>query len=112
MHDRLTRADLLLAENVRALLAARNVDGSSLSMALNHTPSWLSKIMNGDRNMSVEDAGRVASYFGLTVAELFQPGISLATERRHRDRRAINRRTLLGRRQKDVAIGDSSVIQT
>jgi transcriptional regulator with XRE-family HTH domain len=113
MTERLTRADLLLAENIRALLAARHVDGSALSMAIGHTPSWLSKIMGGDRKMSVEDAGKVAAYFGLTISELLTHGVSRVTERRKMSRRGgMDRRNMLDRRQKtDVASGTSSGVQ-
>jgi transcriptional regulator with XRE-family HTH domain len=112
MTERLTRADLLLAENIRALLAARHIDGSALSMAIGHTPSWLSKIMNGDRKMSVEDAGKVAAYFGLTISELLTHGVSRVTERRKVSRRGTtDRRTMLDRRHIDVAQRDSSGVQ-
>jgi transcriptional regulator with XRE-family HTH domain len=80
-----SRADLLLAENVRTLISQRGIDGASLSKALGHTPSWLSKIINGKRIMTLEDAGRVASYFGITLAQLFMP--RPREERRQGDRR-------------------------
>ncbi len=111
MTERLIRSDLLLAENIRALLAARHVDGAALSMAIGHTPSWLSKIMMGDRKMSVEDAGKVAAYFGLSLAELFSPGISSVTERRKGQRRAAEpRRILFDRRHIAVAFLNSTGI--
>lgn len=99
MGERLTRADLLLAENLRALIAARRIDARTVAQACGHAPAWISKILNGDRGMRVQDVGKVAGFFGLTVSELFSPGISAVTERRRRTRRAdVDRRLIQDRR--------------
>jgi hypothetical protein len=99
MVERLTRADLLLAENLRTLIAARRVDAGDVALACGHGAAWISKILNGDRGMRVQDVGKAAAYFGLTVSEIFSPGISAMTERRRRTRRAhLDRRVILDRR--------------
>lgn len=101
MSERLTRADYLLAENIRTLIAARGVDAGDVAMATGHGSSWISKVLNGDRGMRVVDVGKVAAYFGLTIAELFSPGISAVTERRRVSRRSGNERRRIEDRRKN-----------
>lgn len=102
--DRLTRAKYLLAENIRALLRHRGIDDGDLAFFCGHQPSWISKFLNQHRGMSLEDIGKVADFFGLTVSELFSPGISAVTERRGRTRRVRDdRRTHVERRMKNMA---------
>lgn len=87
------KANYLLIQNIRALLAARGTDDKALAMWCGHKPAWLSKIMSSDRGMKLDDLDKVADFFGLTVAQLFQHGISPLTERRRSERRrAIDRR--------------------
>lgn len=94
------RADLLLAENIRALLHHRRIDASALAVWCNHGDAWISKIINGERGVQLKDLGRIADFFGLTAAELLSPGISPLTERRHTQRRSTTeRRTQSERRQ-------------
>lgn len=88
------KADKLLVENIRTLLYRRGIDAKALARWCGHEPAWLSKILKGERGMQVADVGRVAEFFGLTVSELFSPGISPLTERRQH-----TRRTLADRRQ-------------
>lgn len=105
MVERLTRADYLLAENIRTLIAARRVDAKELARACGHESSWISKILNGDRGMRVQDVGKAASFFGLTASELLSPWISPLTERRQAQRRKpTERRVLSERRQVDRAL--------
>lgn len=88
------RADYLLAENIRTLLNVRRIEASALAVWCGHKPAWISKILSGERGMPVKELGRVADFFGLTVCDLFSPGISPLTERRSRQRRqAQDRRT-------------------
>ena len=82
------RAEILLRENIRALLYARREDQKSLAVWCGHAPSWISKVLSGERGVATEDLGKIADFFGLTCAELFQFGISSLTERRKRQRRA------------------------
>lgn len=87
------RADLLLVENIRTLLAVRRIDDSALAIWCGHKAAWISKILSGERGMPVKEIGKVADFFGLTVCELFSPGISPLTERRKRQRRGtVDRR--------------------
>jgi transcriptional regulator with XRE-family HTH domain len=81
------RADALLSRNIRALLNKRNLDDSALAAWCGHAPSWLSKILSGERGMPIRELGRVADYFGLEVSDLFQYGIDPLLERRRGDRR-------------------------
>lgn len=93
------KINLLMIENVRALLAARGVDDKALAMYVGHKPAWLSKIMSGERGISLPDLDRVADFFGLTVAQLLSPGISPMTERRVRHRRSGDDRRTGDRRR-------------
>ena len=87
-HKRGLKASRLLVENIRALLTRRNIDDKALAMWCGHKPAWLSKIMGGERGMGLSDMDKVADFFGLTVSQLLQHGISPLTERRRGDRRA------------------------
>lgn len=82
------RADLLLAQNIRALLAARREDDSALAAFCGHRPAWLSKILSGERGCKIRDLGRIADFFGLEVHQLFLHGINPLFERRKRQRRS------------------------
>lgn len=95
------RADLQLVQNIQALLAARREDAKSLAIWCGHSGAWISKVISGERGIAVKDLGKVADFFGLTVSDLFQCGISSLTERRHRsgDRRRSERRSDRDRRQ-------------
>lgn len=82
------KASYLLVQNIRALLAARGEDAKALAVWSGHKPAWLSKILSGDRGIRLSDLDKIADFFGLTVAQLFQHGISPLTERRKADRRS------------------------
>jgi transcriptional regulator with XRE-family HTH domain len=97
-HRRTLKANYLLVENIRALLAARGEDDKALAMWCGHKPAWLSKIMSGERGIKLPDLDRVADFFGLTVAQLFQHGISPLTERRRAERRSGKDRRVRDRR--------------
>jgi transcriptional regulator with XRE-family HTH domain len=97
------RADLLLIENIKALLHARRVEDAALAIWCGHSAPWISKILRGERGVQIPDLGKIADFFGLTVSELFHHGISPLTERRHGARRTgAERRALDDRRQTDV----------
>lgn len=76
------KAELLLIENIKALLQARKEDASTLASSLGHDKSWINKILNGHRKMQIEDFDHVSDFFGIATYQLFQPGISRYTERR------------------------------
>lgn len=93
-HRRTLKASYLLVQNIQALLAARGETAKSLAMWAGHKPAWLSKILSGDRGIRLSDLDKIADFFGLTVAQLFQHGISPLTERRRVERRSkTDRRT-------------------
>ena len=97
-HKRALKASYLLIQNIRALLAGRGVDDKALAMFCGHKPAWLSKILSGERGMGLSDMDKVADFFGLTVAQLLQHGISPLTERRRTTRRQGHDRRLQDRR--------------
>lgn len=93
------KASYLLVQNIRSLLAARGEDAKALALWAGHRPAWLSKILSGDRGIKLSDLDKIADFFGLTVAQMFQHGISALTERRRGDRRGgKDRRTGQDRR--------------
>lgn len=101
---RTLRANYLLVENIRALLAGRGVDDKALAIWCGHRPAWLSKVLSGERGIKLPDLDKIADFFGLTVAQLFQHGISGLTERRHGERRTVgDRRSGQERRGKTSA---------
>lgn len=103
------KAQLLLRENIKALLHVRKEDASALASWLQHDKSWINKILNGHRDMQIEDFDRVADFFGIATYQLFQPGISRFTERRAgkerragRDRRVGHAFRLMGEHASDI----------
>lgn len=93
------KADKLLAENIRTLLYRRGIDQKDLAQWCGHKPAWLTKILKGERGVQMDEVGMIADFFGLTVAELFSPGISPLAERRKQPRRGqVDRRQLHDRR--------------
>src|SRR5688500_18282410 len=100
MSKRDLRADLLLTQNIQTLLSVRGIEAHALATWCGHKPAWISKILNGDRGVPVKELGKIADFFGLTVAQLFQHGISPLSERRRAARRkGSERRTDYDRRQ-------------
>lgn len=76
------KALYLLRENIRSLLTARNEEQKTLAEWCGHDKSWMNKFLNEGRGIRVGDFDRIASFFGVEAYQLFQPGISLLTERR------------------------------
>jgi transcriptional regulator with XRE-family HTH domain len=99
MTQRALRADLLLAKNIKALLAKRNIDQSALAAWCGHSSGWSTKVLSGERGIRIADLNRIADFFGLDVPDLFRPGIIPLTERRRAERRVTtDRRTGADRR--------------
>jgi hypothetical protein len=102
--NRPLRAERLLIENIRTLLQARGLEASSLAMWCGHRPAWISKVLSAERGVQIKDVGRIADFFGLTVSQLFQHGISPLAERRRGARRSlIERRSAADRRRDNIA---------
>jgi hypothetical protein len=76
-HEREVRADLLLRRNIEALLTARRLDAKALARWCGHKGPWISKILAGERGVQLDDLGKIADFFGLSVSQLFQHGISV-----------------------------------
>lgn len=93
-------AKYLLRENIKSLLRARKEDASTLASWLNHDKSWINKILNGHREMQIEDFDRVADFFGIATYQLFQPGISSLTERRISSERRSGKERRIGQTQR------------
>lgn len=81
MHPHL-KASRLLAENVRALLIAQHKNQTELAAWCEHSDPWVSQFLRGDREWQLGDLDRIADFFHIATYQLFQPGISTATERR------------------------------
>lgn len=81
------KANLLLVHNIRALLHARRMKAGDLAFYCGHKGAWMSKILNGQRGLSIDDLDRIADFFGVTAGDLFRPGISPVLERRRQSRR-------------------------
>lgn len=81
------KAHYILVQNIRALLSARGSSAKDLAEFAGHRPAWLSKILAGERGVQFGDIDKIADFFGLTQAQLFQYGISDLLERRKADRR-------------------------
>ena len=86
-----------LVHNIRALIAARGVNGADLAQYAGHQPPWLSKILSNDRGVRLKDLDKIASFFNIEVANLFLPGIAPLLDRR---RGAPDRRGGLADRRK------------
>jgi transcriptional regulator with XRE-family HTH domain len=91
------RPELLVVENIRALLYTRRVRAKDLARFCGHEPAWLTKILKGERGVSIDDLPRVAEFFGLETYQLLQHGIS-DERRRHQRRGRPDRRVLADRR--------------
>jgi transcriptional regulator with XRE-family HTH domain len=99
-HMRNVRPGLLLVENIRTLLYQRRVKAKDLARFCGHEPAWLTKILKGERGVSVDDLPCIAEFFGLQTHELFQHGIG--TERRRQQRRQPGDRRVLTDRRRDT----------
>ena len=102
------RANLLLKENILALLRVRGNTRKDLSQWCRRTESWISKIFKQpDREIPIKYLDRIADFFGLATYQLFQPGIARATERRttvDRRRRAERRVSHAQRFAQDLSL--------
>lgn len=82
------RASYLLIHNLKALIHSRGVTAHDLAFFCGHKGAWASKILSGQRGIAVDDLDKVADFFGVTVDQLFRPGIASVLERR----RSLDRR--------------------
>lgn len=76
------KARLLVARNIHAILTARKESQSDLARWCRKKSSWMNKILAGRRPLHIDDFDRVADFLGISVYQLFVPGVSALTERR------------------------------
>ncbi len=76
------KASVQLAMNVRYLLDEFHVTQADLCAHAKVDPSTFTKFMQGKRELQLFHLDGIASKFGLSVYQLFQPGISRLTDRR------------------------------
>lgn len=75
--------------NVSGLLHDRHASQKDLADWCRHSENWISKIIKGEREAQMKDLDRIADFFGLATYQLFQPGVTGASERRRgTDRRS------------------------
>ncbi len=83
------KASYLFKHNIDALLRGRGQTRHDLAMWCRRSDAWLSKILGkDDRNVPMKYLDRIADFFGIATYQLFQPGITPLTERRHLTRRS------------------------
>lgn len=87
-----------LRENVKTLLRVRKEDQKTLAFAIGRHPTTINKFLKGTREIQLQDLDRMADFFGLATYQLFQPGISLLTERRQGPDRRTGRERRVGHR--------------
>jgi transcriptional regulator with XRE-family HTH domain len=91
----LMKAVQLLSNNISALLRARGQTQHDLAQWCHHSDVWLSNFLKGMRQIQLKDLDRIADFFGIATYQLFQPGLTAATERRSaKDRRAGRERRI------------------
>lgn len=87
------RANLLMKQNVRALLRVRGATQKDLADWCRKGESWLSKILDekpeNKREFPMKYFDRIADFLGVQTYQLFQPGISGLSERRKGSDRRI-----------------------
>jgi transcriptional regulator with XRE-family HTH domain len=86
-------AEQLLRENLEQIRAFRRMSQAALADRLGKSQSWVSKRLAGKLNgkgsrFQFEDLDRLAAIFGLSPAELLQPGYGKRDRRTGRDRRS------------------------
>lgn len=101
------KARLLLARNIHAVLVARGENQTALAAWCRKKPSWINKILAGKRPLHIDDFDRVADFLGLSVYQLFQPGISALTERRKSAERRAGSDRRIGHAERTIQLRDA-----
>jgi hypothetical protein len=108
------RANDLMKHNVVALLKGRRQTQRDLAQWCRRSDAWIGKILKEERReFPMKYWDRIADFFGVSVYQLIQPGISAVTERRRRDRRSGLERRLrnIAGEPHRAAISDQSLIR-
>lgn len=89
------RANDLMKHNIRALLKGRSQTQRDLAQWCRKSDAWIGKILKEERReFPMKYWDKIADFFGISVYQLIQPGISILTERRRGDRRSGQERRL------------------
>jgi len=72
-HERTATLSELVAEEVRALMARRQMSGRTLATKLNVSPSWVSYRLSGKQPIDVNDMLLIANALGVGVHDLLPP---------------------------------------
>ena len=102
------KTTLILKQNIKAILTARNLSAHQLAQACRRSDSWISKILKDSphtasdraRGIPLKHLDAIARAFGIEVYQLFQPGIGGAVSERRSgtDRRSGTERRINARR--------------
>lgn len=79
--------EALLRANIELLMEQRKVSRKELAARLKRSQSWLSKRLGGKSNFKIEDLDTLARAFGLSPADLLQPGLGKWDRRSGNERR-------------------------
>jgi len=108
------RANDLMKHNVVALLKGRHQTQRDLAQWCRRSDAWIGKILKEERReFPMKYRDRIADFFGVSVYQLIQPGISQLTERRKGERRKVTERRLrnIAGEPHRSAISDQSLIR-
>lgn len=102
------KVQLLLKENVRALLTARGLDQKDLAFACGYSEGWISHILGDEkRTFSIHDLDTIADFFGYSAYQMLQPGLTKSSERRRGDRRSGSERRIGQAKRQLEAVADN-----
>ncbi len=108
------RANELMKHNILALLRGRHQTQRDLAQWCRRSDAWIGKILKEERReFPMKYWDRIADFFGISVYQLIQPGISQLTERRRAQRRSATERRLrnIAGEPHRSAISDQSLIR-
>jgi hypothetical protein len=107
------RANELMKHNIRTLLKGRRLLQRDLAQYCRRSDAWIGKILKEERReFPLKYWDRIADFFGISVYQLIQPGISALTERRRTERRSGQDRRLqnVARVVRESALSDKFLI--
>lgn len=96
------KSPALLRAHIADLLMIRKEDQQALARYCGHERSWINKVINGHRELQIQDLDRIADFFGIATYQLFQPGISPISERRERKDRRQGQERRIGHQQREL----------
>ncbi|GAA2681933.1 helix-turn-helix domain-containing protein [Actinoplanes palleronii] len=72
-HERTATLSELVAEEIRALMARRQMSGRTLATKLDVSPSWVSYRLSGKQPIDINDLFRIANALDAGVHDLLPP---------------------------------------